>query len=658
MSIAPGLPVPAGRDERIGVAAQSFRGTGRIMVKSRHFLKVACPDGGFAPARSVMASTRNTGQADDDRVRDSIQACRYFSIGDAFHARHHFQSFHDTVRQSGLARPRPGSCSMPMTPAEEEAFPSLTAEQIARIAPFAQARDLADGESLWEAGERNRPLFVIVRGEVEIGSGADHIVTVHKAGAFTGDVDLLSGRPVVVHARARGEVSVLELPPARLRSLVQTDAELSEIFLRAFMLRRLALMAQGGGNVVLIGSRHSAGTLALQEFLTRNSQPYGYLDVELDAAVQETLDRFGVGVEDVPVFICRGTRVLRQPSIEEVAGCLGLSEINETVVRDVVVVGAGPAGLSTAVYAASEGLDVLVVEANSPGGQAGSSSRIENYLGFPTGISGQLLASNALVQAEKFGAELVVARTAARLGCEHPYRIDLGGGAVVQARAVVIATGAQYRKPDLPNLGRFEGLGVYYGATKIEAGFCRGEDVIVVGGGNSAGQAAVFLSEEGRNVTMMVRRAGLAESMSRYLIRRIQETPNITLLTETRIVALQGESRLERVTWRDGRGNETTADIRHVFLMTGAIPNTGWLQQCIALDEKGFVKTGSDLDPATLAAARWPFARQPLLFETSRPGVFAIGDVRANSVKRVAAAVGEGSVCIQLVHKVLAESAA
>jgi len=380
--------------------------------------------------------------------------------------------------------------------------------------------------------------------------------------------------------------------------------------------------------------------------------------VERDTAVQETLDKFGVGVEDVPVLICRGTQVLRKPTIEDVADCLGLSDLNETVVRDLAVIGAGPAGLSTAVYAASEGLDVLVIEARSPGGQAGSSSRIENYLGFPTGVSGQTLASSALVQAEKFGAELAVARTVSRLGCDRPYRLELGAGIVVQSRSIVIATGVKYRKPDLPDLARFEGVGVYYGATQVEALFCRGEDVIVVGGGNSAGQAAVFLSEAGRNVTMMVRGSGLAQSMSRYLIRRIQETPNITLLTNTRLVALQGDSRLGGVTWRDGQGVETTADIRHVFMMTGADPNTAWLQDCVALDGQGYVRTGSDLDAAVLAEARWPFARPPLLFETSRPGVFAIGDVRANSVKRVAAAVGEGSVCVQLVHKVLAESVA
>jgi thioredoxin reductase (NADPH) len=544
------------------------------------------------------------------------------------------------------------------TQAEADAFPTLTAEQIARIAPFTRARDLEDGESLWEAGDRNRPLFVVVTGEIEILSGADHMVTVHKPGAFTGDVDLLSGRPVVVRARARGPGRVLELPATHLRAMVQTDTELSEIFLRAFMLRRLFLMAQGGANIVLIGSRHSAGTLAIQEFLTRNSQPHGYLDVDGDPAVQATLDRLGVTVEEIPVLVCRGTHVLRKPTIEEVADCLGLDQLNEAVLRDLVVIGAGPAGLSAAVYAASEGLDVLVIEARSPGGQAGSSSRIENYLGFPTGVTGQSLASNALVQAEKFGAEFAVARTALRLACDRPYRVELGAGAVVRARSVIIATGARYRKPDIPNLSSYEGVGVYYGATQVEANLCLNEDVIVVGGGNSAGQAAVFLSGVGRRVTMMVRGPGLAQSMSRYLIRRIEETPNITLLTNTRIVGMEGSSRLERVTWRNGSGKLTAAEVRHVFLMTGADPNTAWLQSCVRLDDKGYVRTGSDLDTTALAEARWPFARPPLIFETSRPGVFAIGDVRANSVKRVAAAVGEGSVCIQLVHKVLAESVA
>ena len=496
----------------------------------------------------------------------------------------------------------------------------------------------------------------MVEGEIAILSGADHLVTVHEEGGFSGDIDLLSGRPVVVRGRARGATRVLELAPERLRALVQTDAELSEIFLRAFILRRLALVAQGSGSVVLIGSSHSAGTLGIQEFLTRNSQPYTYVDVDRDPAVQGMLDHFAVSVDDVPVFICRGTRVLRKPTIEEVGECLGLGRVNEDVVRDLVVIGAGPAGLAAAVYGASEGLDVLVLEASSPGGQAGSSSRIENYLGFPTGISGQHLAGRAFVQAEKFGAEFAVARAALRLGCDQRLRrIDLGEGHAVQARSVIIATGVRYRKPDLTDLPRFEGLGVYYAATQVEAGFCHGEDVIVVGGGNSAGQAAVFLASRCRQVLMLVRSDGLAASMSRYLIRRIEETPNISLRTRARIEALEGDGHLERVTWRDADGGRTTTAVRHVFLMTGADPNTAWLRGCVAQDAKGFVKTGPDLSPEELADAGWPLDRRPLLFETSRPAVFAVGDVRANSLKRVAAAVGEGSVCVQLVHKILAE---
>jgi thioredoxin reductase (NADPH) len=538
---------------------------------------------------------------------------------------------------------------------QAEIFPILTPEQVGRIAPIARERAFADGAIVWNQGDRDNPMFVVLGGAIAILSGADQLVTVHHPGNFSGDVDLVSGRPTVVKARARGATRVLELSRDHLRRLVQTDAELSEIVLRAFILRRIALMARGHGNAVLIGSRHSAGTLAIQEFLTRNNQPYSYLDVDLDRDVQTTLDSFGVGVADVPVFICRGERVLKKPTPDEVGDCLGLNQVNEEVLRDLVVIGAGPAGLAAAVYAASEGLDVLVVESSAPGGQAGASSRIENYLGFPTGISGQLLASNALVQAEKFGAEFVVARTAVRLGCERrPYRVDIGGGHTVQARTIIIATGAQYRKPDLPNLSRFEGLGVYYGATQVEANFCEGEDVIVVGGGNSAGQAAVFLSSHGRHVNVLVRGPGLAESMSRYLIRRIEETPNVTLRTRMRIEALEGDARLERVTWRNGDGRHETVDIRHVFLMTGADPNTVWLGNCVATDAKGFVKTGPEILPDDLAAAKWSLDRQPLLFETTLPGVFAVGDVRAGSVKRVAAAVGEGSVCVQLVHKVLA----
>jgi thioredoxin reductase (NADPH) len=540
---------------------------------------------------------------------------------------------------------------------ERDIFPTLTEAQIERLAWLGRERAFEAGDILFDQGGTNRPLMVVLEGEIEILSDGDTLVTVHHPGQFSGDVDLISGHPAVVRARARRAGRVLEVPADRARSLVVTDPELSQILLRAFILRRALLMTRSAGNIVLIGSRHSAGTLTLQEFLTRNNQPYAYLDADRDAGVQTTLEGFGVGVDDIPVFICSGKQVLRKPTIEEVAECLGLNRLSKDVVRDVVVIGAGPGGLAAAVYGASEGLDVLVLESTAPGGQAGSSSRIENYLGFPTGVSGQDLASSALLQAQKFGAELVVARLAVALECDRrPYRIRLGAGVSVAARTVVIATGVKYRKPDIPDLSRFEGVGVYYGATSVEALLCEGEDVIVVGGANSAGQAAIFLAEAGRRVYMLIRGSGLSDTMSRYLIRRIEETPSIELKTHTRIVALEGATSLERVTWSDAaEGKLTSVPIRHVFMMTGANPNTGWLEGCVALDEKGFVKAGPDLLPSDLVAAKWPLRRPPLLFETNVPGVFAVGDVRAGSAKRVAAAVGEGSVCIQLVHKVLAE---
>ena len=539
---------------------------------------------------------------------------------------------------------------------DQDIFPTLTSAQIERIAPLGSVRSMDAGDILFEPGGTNRPLMVVLEGEIEILSDRDTLVAVHHPGNFSGDVDLIAGHPAVVRARARLPGRILEVPAERVRGLIVTDSELSQILLRAFILRRALLMTRSAGNVVLIGSRHSAGTLTLQEFLTRNNQPYAYLDADRDSGVQTTLEGFGVGVDDVPVFICSGKQVLKKPTIEEVAECLGLNRWSRDVVRDLVAIGAGPAGLAAAVYGASEGLDVLVLESTAPGGQAGSSSRIENYLGFPTGVSGQDLANGALLQAQKFGAELVVARTAVTLECDRwPYRIGLGAGVSVAARTVVIATGVTYRKPAIRNLSRFEGVGVYYGATPVEAILCQGEDVIVVGGANSAGQAAIFLSAAGRRVTMLVRGAGLSDTMSRYLIRRIEETPNIELKTRTQIVALEGAHSLEWVTWSDAERKLTSVPVRHVFMMTGANPNTRWLENCVALDGKGFVKTGPDLLPSDLESLKWPLRRPPLLFETNRPGVFAVGDVRAGSAKRVAAAVGEGSVCIQLVHKVLAE---
>jgi thioredoxin reductase (NADPH) len=390
----------------------------------------------------------------------------------------------------------------------------------------------------------------------------------------------------------------------------------------------------------------------------RNGHPYSYIDLDRDPDVQKLLDSFQVSASEIPVMICRGQVVLRNPSNQQIASCLGFNEsVDQTKVRDLVVIGAGPSGLAAAVYGASEGLDVLLLETSSPGGQAGSSSRIENYLGFPTGISGQKLAARANIQAQKFGAEILIAK-ATRLTCDRkPYVIEVESGVRISARTVVIATGAQYRKLPLENLSRFEGAGVYYGATFVEAQLCgREEEVIVVGGGNSAGQAAVFLAHMTKRVHMLIRSSGLVESMSRYLIRRIEESPNIILRTHTEIVTLEGGDHLESVRWQNNQtGQSEEHKIRHVFVMTGAAPNTGWLDGCVALDNKGFIKTGPDLSEENLNAAHWPLPRQPYLLETSLPSVFAVGDVREGSIKRVASAVGEGSTAISLVHKVLQE---
>jgi thioredoxin reductase (NADPH) len=359
-------------------------------------------------------------------------------------------------------------------------------------------------------------------------------------------------------------------------------------------------------------------------------------------------------VDEIPVVIGHCGRVFRNPSVGDIAEYLNMNPaIDEAAVQDLVVVGAGPAGLSAAVYAASEGLSVLVVESLAYGGQAGSSSKIENYLGFPTGVSGLALAGRAFVQAQKFGANVNVACSAVRLHCDRrPYAVELSDGRMLQARTVVIATGARYREPEIDNLRRFTGAGVYYAATHMEAKLCQGDDIVIVGGGNSAGQAAVFLAGSCRHVHMLVRAEGLAASMSRYLIRRIEESPNITLHVRTQLTALEGNGQLQRIGWRRA-GKLETHDIGHVFLMTGASPNTQWLQGCVSLDDKGFVRTGSELRPDDLAAAQWPLPRAPHLLETSLPGVFAAGDVRSGNVKRIASGVGEGSICVQFVHQAL-----
>ena len=541
----------------------------------------------------------------------------------------------------------------------EQLFPKLADAQVERIATVGRKRKVAQGEMLIKQGDL-APFFVVLSGRLDIIQPTDKgelTIVQHQPGEFTGELNMLTGRRSLVCARMGEAGEVLELSPEEMQALVQTDVGISQVLMTAFIFRRLELIANHVGDVAVIGSPHSPGTLRIKEFLTRNGHPYTYLDLDKDSGVQEMLDKFKVRVDEIPVVICRGSMVLRNPSNQQVADCLGLNpKLDETQVLDVVVVGAGPAGLAAAVYAASEGLNVLMIETTAPGGQAGSSSKIENYLGFPTGISGQNLAGRAYAQAQKFGAKLIIARSAVKLSGKRPYKIALDDGRSVAGRTVVIATGAQYRKLPLKNLDDFEGMGIYFGATFIEAQLCTEEEVIVVGGGNSAGQAAVFLSEMSKHVHMLVRSNGLADTMSRYLIRRIEDSPKITLHSCTEIVALEGENHLERVQWRDkNTGATETHDIRHIFLMTGATPNTQWLSDCVALDDKGFVRTGSDLTEDDLLKSGWPLERHPFLLETSLPGVLAVGDVRSGNVKRVASAVGEGSISIHLAHKALAE---
>lgn len=550
---------------------------------------------------------------------------------------------------------------MAETTGQDAMFPTLTEAQIARMATFGKRRHATAGEVLFDPDSPERQMFVILTGSIEIlnpSAEGEVVLTVHGPGTFTGEVNLLSGRRSFVRGRARAACELIEIELEQLRRVVQTDPELSEILLSAFVRRRMHLIKHTPGDVLILGSNHSAGTLRLNAFLTRNGYPHSYMDVENDAGTQELLDHFEVGVEDIPILICRGKRVLRNPSNAEAAICLGFNaELSEAIDYDVIVVGAGPSGLAAAVYGASEGLRVLVVESNAPGGQAGSSSLIENYLGFPTGISGQELSGRAYVQAQKFGAQLAIGRTAVGLKCSHPLlSVALDAGGSVRGKAIIVASGAEYRKLPLPNLQEFEGNGVYYGATHVEAQLCGGDEVVVVGGGNSAGQAAVFLSARVRHVHMLIRRPCLAATMSKYLVSRIEESSNITLRTHTEIEKLEGDGRLERVTWRSSStGAVETREMHHVFSMTGASPNSGWLSGCLQLDEKRFVKTGAELATDALDSAKWPLARAPFLFETSVPRVFAVGDIRSSSVKRVASAVGEGSVAIQLVHKVLAE---
>jgi thioredoxin reductase (NADPH) len=539
-------------------------------------------------------------------------------------------------------------------------FPQLTPAQIKRISAHGTLRQVKTGEILTDVGTQTS-FFVVKAGQIDVIKIADKSeekIAICGTGQFTGELTLISGRRSLIRLCVSESGVVIEVTREDLLRLIQADSELSDIFMQAFILRRAELIAKNASNVVLIGSTNSSGTLRVKEFLTRNDYPYLYIDLERDSGVQEMLDYFQISVEDVPVIICQGEKVLRNPSNQQIANCLGFNEsIDQIHLHDVIIIGAGPAGLAAAVYCASEGLNVVVVESNAPGGQAGSSSKIENYLGFPNGVSGLELGARALTQAQKFGAKVLISRTAKNFSCTRkPYIIELDNGTSLFGRSIIIATGAEYNRPRLNNYSQFEGVGLYYGATFVESQLCKEQEVVVVGGGNSAGQAAVFLAQYAKRVYMLIRSNGLAESMSRYLIQRIEENPNIILKTQTEITSLEGSDFLKSVSWRDKQSGEvTTHDICHVFFMIGSVPNTAWLNNCVTLDAQGFIKTGSDLSKDDLDISHWPLGRAPYFFETSLPGVFAVGDARKGNLKRLASAVGEGSNAVFFIHQVLQE---
>ncbi|WP_375773624.1 FAD-dependent oxidoreductase [Archangium gephyra] len=531
---------------------------------------------------------------------------------------------------------------------DAQTFPHLSPEMAARVTSYGTEERLPGGTLLFQRGDRSVDFFFVLEGSIEIFEldphGTPNIFTVHRERQFTGELDLFNNRQILVSGRTGADSRVVRVKRVDFRRLVSGEPDIGEIIMRAFILRRVGFIRHQQGGVVLIGPGHGADTLRLQRFLTRNGYPHKLFDTDVDPEGGGFLSCLKLMGGQLPVVIAPGDhRVFHNPRDATLADGLGLTEeVDPGHVYDVVVVGAGPGGLAAAVYAASEGLETLVLESLAPGGQAGTSSKIENYLGFPTGISGQALAGRAQVQAQKFGARLLISRPVIAIDCERrPYRLRLEDDRSVQARAVVIATGARYRKLDVPDLERFEGQGIHYAATAMESQLCTGEEVIVVGGGNSAGQAAVFLSRTVARVHVLVRGPGLAATMSDYLVQRILSSPRITLHTRTEITALAGDTLLREVTWRHRDTSEvSTHRIGNVFVMIGAEPNTEWLHGCLELDSKGFVKTGYGAGGHPLASP----------YETTRPGIYAVGDVRSGSVKRVASSVGEGSVVVQAIH--------
>jgi thioredoxin reductase (NADPH) len=536
----------------------------------------------------------------------------------------------------------------------EQMFPRLESHEIERLCRFGEVRSYAAGEYLVRTGNKGPGLVVILSGEVAIsqrdGLGRQKPIVTHEQGSFMGELAQLSGHPALVDAQSTTPVRSLVIPSEKLRDVLVGEAELGERIMRALILRRVGLIEEHAGGPIVVGHAESSDVLRLEGFLARNAHPYQILDPHKDADARTLLERFDVEAPELPIVLCPGGQMLRNPSERELASCIGLLKpIDPGKTYDAVIVGAGPAGLAAAVYAASEGLGVLVLDSRAFGGQAGASARIENYLGFPTGISGMALMGRAYSQARKFGAEFAIPDEAADMRCTTdaaPFQLVLPNDERINTRAVVLACGARYRRLDVPDLDKFEGSSIHYWATALESKLCSGQEVVLVGGGNSAGQAVVFLASQVEKLWLLVRGPDLKSSVSRYLVERIEALPNVAVLTNTEITALGGkEGVLQSVRWRNRQsGEEVTRPVRHLFLFIGADPNTGWLARSdVSLDAKGFVLTGNELGDGRK------------LLESSRDGVFAIGDVRSGSVKRVAAAVGEGAQVVAALHAHLAE---
>lgn len=544
-----------------------------------------------------------------------------------------------------------------MTHDHEIAFPVLPEREIEGLRAFGTERAMVAGEVLFAAGDRSFCFFVVLEGAIEIterSRGDDRRVIVHRAGEFTGDVDMLTGRAAIITARALEAGRVLQLGASSLRRAVEALPEVGERLLKAFLTRRALLLRTDFQGIKLVGSRFSADAHRLRDFATRNQIPFTWIDLEQDAQADAILRQFNVAASDTPLIIGLDGQLVIRPTVAQLAHCAGLeASLDPAEVYDLVIVGAGPAGLAASVYAASEGLSTMTFDAASAGGQAGTSSRIENYLGFPAGISGADLTARALLQANKFGARVSVPERVVGLRLEGGNRVILlESGAEVLARCVLVASGVAYRRLSVPGFAEFDGAGVYYAATEMEARLCHDEDVVVVGGGNSAGQAIVYLARFARTVHVVIRAGDFAASMSRYLIDRVEGLPNVVVHRGYQLSALSGDTRLRGITVRDRDGGEQTIATSALFMFIGAAPHTAWLRGCVQLDDKGFVLTGDVLAREALATDAWAaVGRTPGILETSLPGVFAAGDARAGSTKRVSAAVGEGAMVVSLVHR-------